>query len=360
MNLELDKSLESWKAAGLLSDDTATAIRAFEDSRQPPPGVRWPAALAMAFGGLMLAAGLLLFVSANWDSMSPQLRFILVVTLVAGLHVAGAVSRPYSAILAITLHAVGTAGLGAGVALCGQIFNLSGHWSNAIGLWALGAGLAYWLLREWPQFAFLAVLLPAFIAAELEDFILTPPYDLFRLLPVFGFVIALAYLALSPRFLAPADVRVLRWIGGLTLIPCALLQTGFYSGNWFDLNRLIFAAAALLIVSSLAGAVCWELIAAAVWVAAGHAISFNSIYPYLHWLVGGAGIAVWGVSLRHKPMLNLGIVIGAFGIVGFFLSNLFDKLDRSFGLIAAGILLIGVGFALDRLRRELIGRMDLP
>ena len=114
--------------------------------------------LAMAFGGLMLGAGILLFISANWDQLSPTARFSIVVAAIGLLHGLAVWSRTKSEILAMTLHAVGTIAVGGGIAVCGQIFNMSSHWSNAIGLWALGALGGWWLLREWPQFALAAVL----------------------------------------------------------------------------------------------------------------------------------------------------------------------------------------------------------
>ena len=68
-----------------------------------PPGparrARWPVIVALAFGGIMLAAGILLFVSAHWDELSPFQRMALLVAAVGGFHVggrilAGTISRP--------------------------------------------------------------------------------------------------------------------------------------------------------------------------------------------------------------------------------------------------------------------------
>ena len=130
MPFDLAKSLQAWVDAGLVNPETAAAIRTFEAAK-PSLVVRWSALLAMAFGGAMLASGILLFVSSNWDALSPQIRFAVVVALVGGLHTAAAVVRRYSDPLGVTLHAAGTAALGAGIALRGQIFHMSSHWSNA-------------------------------------------------------------------------------------------------------------------------------------------------------------------------------------------------------------------------------------
>jgi len=83
-------TLTRWTDAHLIDEQTAERIRAFEGERAGSSGLRWPVMLALASGALMLAAGVLLFVSAHWDAMSPAMRFSLVLLLVALFHVAGA------------------------------------------------------------------------------------------------------------------------------------------------------------------------------------------------------------------------------------------------------------------------------
>ena len=88
MASDLNKSLQGWVDAGLITPETSAAICAYEAAK-PNPVVRWPARLAMPFGGATLASGiLLLFVSSNWDALSPQFRFVLVASMVGGLHTA--------------------------------------------------------------------------------------------------------------------------------------------------------------------------------------------------------------------------------------------------------------------------------
>src|SRR5512146_3300714 len=115
-------ALDRWLSAGLLDTATAARIREFESSREHPRQLRWPILIAIAFGALMLAAGVLLFVSAHWDDLSPSGRFSLVLMLVAIFHVAGAVFADRFSALSIAMHGVGTAALGAGIFLAAQIF----------------------------------------------------------------------------------------------------------------------------------------------------------------------------------------------------------------------------------------------
>ena len=83
----LEQQLQRWIAAGILDAPSSERIRAFESSREPP-GVRWPVILAIAFGSIMIAAGVLLFVAAHWENLSPAQRFLLVLAMIAGFHLA--------------------------------------------------------------------------------------------------------------------------------------------------------------------------------------------------------------------------------------------------------------------------------
>ena len=69
--MELEPSLRRWIEARLIDAEQAERIRAFESAQAPARRARWPVIVALAFGGIMLAAGILLFVSAHWDELSP-------------------------------------------------------------------------------------------------------------------------------------------------------------------------------------------------------------------------------------------------------------------------------------------------
>ena len=68
--------------------------------------------------------------------------------------------------MSATLHACGTAALGGGIFLAGQIFHLSEHWPGGLLLWALGAWAAWALLRDWPQALFAAAAHARWLAGE--------------------------------------------------------------------------------------------------------------------------------------------------------------------------------------------------
>jgi len=161
MRVELESSLARWVQAELLDEQQARRIREYESSAAPPARSQLPIFIGLALGGIALATGLLLFVSAHWDRMSPFERMATLVGGLAALHAGGALAAARFRAMSITLHAVGTALLGGAILLAGQIFNMQEHWPAAILMWAAGAVVGAVLIRDWAQFALAAMLVPS-------------------------------------------------------------------------------------------------------------------------------------------------------------------------------------------------------
>jgi hypothetical protein len=213
--------LEKWTSAGLIEPSTAERVRAYEAGQEKTQGFRWPVVLAISLGRLLLAAGMLLFVAAHWDALSPAKRFGLILLLVALFHIAGAFAAERFSVPSITLHAVGTICLGAGIFLGGQIFNLQEHWPGGLMLWAIGAWIAYGLLRHWPQAALAAGLTPMWLSGEWLA-ATSGSIGKDKILAQGLLLLAISYLSgLLPGKETPAR-RSLAWIGALTLIPAVL------------------------------------------------------------------------------------------------------------------------------------------
>src|ERR1039458_8203750 len=109
MRRPLEQELHQWVDAGVIDQQTADRIHAFESSPRSP-GLRWPAVLAVAFGAIMVGAGVLLFVAAHWDDLSPTQRFLLVLAMIAGFHLAAGALMPRLRALGIAVKAQRNAG----------------------------------------------------------------------------------------------------------------------------------------------------------------------------------------------------------------------------------------------------------
>ena len=362
--------------AGLIEPSTAERVRVYEAQQEKTQGLRWPVVLAISLGGLLLGAGVLLFVAAHWDTLSPGARFGLVLLLVALFHVAGAFTAERFSVLSTTLHAVGTISLGAGIFLAGQIFNLQEHWPGGLLLWALGAWVAYVLLHDWPQAALAALLTPMWLGGEwlvaTGRWVWTD-----KILAEGILLLAITYLtALLPNRETPVR-KTLAWIGALALIPSVLLVIASRDWRQFwssGISRELGWTVALLLPLALAWVLrrsaAWMNLIAALWVVALGTTSLPSqtneslfrfiwreLGPYALCALGSIGLIAWGLKEARKERINLGVAGFALTVLVFYFSNVMDKLGRSASLIGLGLLFLLGGWLLERTRRRLVARL---
>src|SRR5260370_35184364 len=101
----LEKQLERWLSAGVVDSTTAARIRAFEQSQVPSERLRWPVLLALALGGALLCAGILLLVAADWDELTPASAFRFGSLLADAVPAAGALAAAGFQALQASLYA---------------------------------------------------------------------------------------------------------------------------------------------------------------------------------------------------------------------------------------------------------------
>ncbi len=364
MATDWKRRLDRWLEAGLIDAQAAERILEFERRTERPLGFHWPVALILSFGGLLTAAGVLLFISANWDALSPAQRMSLVVTLVASFHVAGAFCAQRFEALATTLHALGTVALGAGIALTGQIFHLAENWPSAILLWAGGAAFGYFLLRDWPQLSMAAILAPWWLSSEwLARQPRTPD-------PVLSFLLLLSfsYLSALGTDRVSEGRRALCALGSIAVLPSAILAAAvpLLARRPPPPSNLATWAAwclAFLLPLGLAlgwrGRKAWINAVAAVWVAGLAVVSRQhwELAVYVWVALGAIGLTAWGVREMRSERINLGVAGFAVTVLFYYFSNLMDKLGRSVSLISLGVLFLAGGWALEKGRRRLIAEM---
>jgi uncharacterized membrane protein len=373
--------LERWVSGGLIDPATAERIRAYEAEQGKALGLRWPVLLAIALGGLLLGAGVLLFVAAHWDMLSPTERFGLVLVLVAVFHVSGAMAAELFPALSSTLHAVGTICLGAGIFLAGQIFNLQEHWPAGLMLWAIGAWVAWALLRDWPQATLAALLTPMWLGSEWME--ATRGWiGGEKILSEGLLVLAITYLtALLPG--EETSIRkALTWIGGLQLFPCtvSVVVSGTFAyegkrwlpGSYEVLGWALALALPLALAWWLRRSAAWMNAIAALWVVvlgttslhrstAGETLLryvWNELGVYVMCALGSIGLIAWGLREARKERVNLGVAGFALTVLGFYSSNVMDKLGRAASLIGLGLLFLLGGWLLEKTRRRLVAQLE--
>lgn len=371
-----EQYLKRWIGAGLIDPAAAERIRAFEASHEKDHGLRWPVLLAVSLGGLLLCAGVLLFVAAHWDSLSPSIRFGLVLGLVAVFHLSAALISERFPALSTTFHAVGTACLGAGIFLAGQIFHLQEHWPGGVMLWTLGACLAWALLRDWVQAGFVAILMPVWLGGEWSEAT--------RGMAMSGKMLTQALLLLSISYLTAivpgkeTSIRkALKWIGGLALIPLAAsvpFETPVMSlqprmpQEYLLIGWVLALALPLGLSWLLRGKATWANGIAAVWIIflglteihfGGGRDAFYDMGPYVMWVLGSLLLIAWGLMETSKERVNLGVASFALTVLAFYFSSVMDKLDRAASLITLGLLFVLGGWLLEKTRRRLVAKIEL-
>jgi uncharacterized membrane protein len=373
--MPLDKDLRRWVDAQLIDAVTADRIGQFEkENRQER--LRWPAMIAIAFGILLLCAGVLLFVAAHWDKLSPTQRFALVAGMVAVFHIAAGLSAGRVPAMGTGLHFAGTVALGAGVYLSGQIFNLQEHWPGGILLWTVGAVIAWLILRQWPQALLASVLVPVWLAAEWS--LATERYSQAWNITAQAFLLlAILYFSVPQRD-AQKHLRAgLMWIGCFALLP--LLAVLFWSSvsssvssgddasqrlplSWQVLGYVGAYVPTLLIALAVRKRNGIPVVLAGVWVLVLGILAHRSrtepgIISYVWMAIGACALCYWGVRRNRKLFVNFGTAIFALNVLVFFFSDIFDKLGRAEGLILMGIVFLAGGWVLHRIRGDLMARI---
>ena len=374
----LSDQLRRWLQAELIDADMVEAIQRWEDSQlnqSKHSSVRHltvPIRLTILLGSLLLAAGLLLFVSAHWDQMPPLWRVSLLLFIVIALHAGGAWFSERFQLMALGLHAVGTMAFGAGVFLCAQIFHLDVLWSFRWGLllWTFGAAAGWMLLRQWPQLALLSLLLPGWISAliivEVDRFSSSEADWAVVPIAAGALLTALTYFTAPDRTpLTPAR-SVLMWIGGLALVPAAVTWAVVATG--LDLPALgqPLWLSLLVWVVTLGGPVIlgwwlrphrfWPLALAAIWMVLDLVIQVQgfSVLSFAWWGVGSVGLMLWGSTEARAERVNIGIVLLATTLIGFYFTEVIGRFDRSLSLLGLGLFFLVGGWGLNRLRQALL------
>jgi uncharacterized membrane protein len=362
-----EQYVSRWTTAGLIDESTAAAIRAYESERAKHGGRQWQVILVLILGAMLLGAGVLLFVAAHWDKLSPVSRMFLVLAMLVFFHGLGLLFKEKFGGLATAMHAVGTVSAGAAIALIGQIFNMQEHWPAAVLLWALCAAAGWLLLRDQFQQTLTLLLVPAWIVSEWSErtsFYASSNVYLARML----LVIAVVYLC---AFLYSKQTVV---FGILAPIGVGWLSEGWFSFAPYTLHPdfapLSYRLAALVIVflaiafGTVANAKSFPpacvaacLAYALPWAQKTEPRSEPNLFAYAMVAAAAVFLVWWGVHTSAKSLVNYGMVAFAATVMWFYFSSVMDKLGRSLGLITLGILFLAGGWLLERTRRRLIGGM---
>lgn len=166
---DLAEALPHWVAQGLISAEQADGLRAHHrlDALEDQVGARMSAVL-LALGATVIGLGLVSFVAANWEAITPGTRVLGATLLMLAADVLGWrwLDTPGRARLADVALVLGAFLFGADLALVAQWFQLTGDGGGLFFVWGVGTLGMAWALRHVPTASVGAAVLLGATASE--------------------------------------------------------------------------------------------------------------------------------------------------------------------------------------------------
>lgn len=166
--------MQAWRAAGALVDDQPGRILALYETPGDATLRQHSTAMfaLMSVAALLIGLAALLLVGYNWDAMPKPAKLAVVFGVIAATHAAGFWLRyvRQSRRLSEVVFFLGCLFYGCGIWLVAQIFNIQGHYPNALWMWALGTLPFALCLDTLLLHALVVALLATWVGTEILDF----------------------------------------------------------------------------------------------------------------------------------------------------------------------------------------------
>lgn len=358
----------------------AVAERLLPLAPEPKDGVgRFIAIIAM-LGAVLVAAGILMFFAANWDSMPKAFKLALIFGSIATAHHFGfrlAEGPNPSPRIGHALTAVGVLLFGAAVGLIAQIYHLDSHYPWMVLVWA-ATSLPFAVLTR--SSAILAIVVSLFfiwLAAHVGIWLDDRDFRFDR-----EWVAAYATIGIAMAGLLKGVIATLRttafsgFADTLRLFSAPCVVAGVYALSFHDVfddrvapavEWIVFAPATLVaVVGALILAIGLRRSESRTDVLDGFALfgalallvatiqfvpSASVVVANLVLFVGLLGLITRGVQLRVPAYVNYGILGFLVSVITRYFEYLSDHMNPFLLFLGAGALLLGFGHVLERRRR---------
>lgn len=376
---DVEKLLES----GLISQEQKDAI--VERLKLSSAASRNYLMIALSsVGGLLVLAGLILLISANWENIPPLAKQISGIVLmlafwIFGLKfICGKNPRP---ILGESLCLVGAGMWLANIALYGQIYQISSEPSKAIGAWFSGIFLIPWLVRLRGVLVLSLVAAAIWLGFKIDE--IDGGKDAVSYFCFLAFFTGVSALGIFVGNLKDSVRERFRGYGPLatwTAFPILIFmaQIFCYGEVEFYLPALValVPATAILLASLLVSF--WKKlnkpgVAAAILlgtfplmplVLSYADIRFSANDDFLHAVmmgtlfVCGSASMLLGAQSARKFYVNLGALMILLAALALVVEVVGSLTSSGFSLIIAGTLLLVFGYFLERGRREITAKIQ--
>lgn len=371
----IERKLAAWRSAGLIDAETTAAIRAYEADHSRPLAL-WA---VVGIGALAIGLGLVSVVAANWEAIPGTLRLAVHFGLTAALAAAlwwrgeALLSRqPWAHEALLFVFAV----LGVTfLAHVGQVYRTSAPLWQPLALWlVLFAPVILLRGSSWLTAGLLAGVL-VYACWDFAD-------------PTFGYdrperpALVMGVATALPVLLAPLGAwmrgrgtrtgfwRRLEQLGFAYALGCASLiavasgmdeldgdREGFFTLATQIAQAAVGLAAGALVLAGRRGASglaagCVVLGAALVLIAA-HIVDGSELGGAILFMALWIGVAFAALHAGWRRIFQLAVAVVAVRLVILSFELASDRLTSGAGLIAAGLLILGVAWAAVRVSRRL-------
>lgn len=396
----LKSRVDRWRQSGLITDEQSQAILDFESVGTPRfrLGIRFNRLIVVlsTLGAVLIASGIISFVAANWQGMPAMAKlFLLIVGQTAAYWIGYQLQfvRGYPRVGEAIMF-TGAVWFGANVFLVAQSYHLGTDNPDLMILWFLGVlPLAYlarstsitvmavgiftvgisWKAATWvdgPESAFLVMGSLFLTAALLYSIGMLHLRRANLKLHAGPYLISGALLAIGLAYVLTFN-EVFEDTLSLTILDFQTLS-GSYLALAGTLSAVTVAALVVAVRNSDNNAVnpvgryaepgVVALVTAFGWFTA--TLPFNSIALYvtafnllLVLLIFGS--IVLGIINRREALINVGIIFFVIDLSTRYIELTVDMLDTSLAFVVGGLLLLGVGYGMERARRQLLRQFGI-
>ncbi|MDD5064065.1 MAG: DUF2157 domain-containing protein [Phycisphaerae bacterium] len=152
---ELKQELQIWQSDGIITPGQSTAINQRYMLDQTAGESRNIVLSAIyIIGAVLVAAGVISFVAAHWDKITPSVKIAVIISFMLACHLSGFYLWKISGKsprLGHALITLGTLVFGANIGLLAQIFHIEANFYNGMYAWAIGALVMAYALESEPN-----------------------------------------------------------------------------------------------------------------------------------------------------------------------------------------------------------------
>ena len=399
-NSRIKKEIELWRSEGLISPEQTQLL----SSRYPETEFRATSILPM-LGAILLGVGIILFFAANWPIIPVAIKLILILSALFTCHYFAYKYRyeKNNVWLGNSLLLLGGILFGAAIFLIAQIYNINAYYPNGILFWGLGVMLMAWVTGERSVTVLSILLLLAWTVSDCSK--THPLIPWMHLLILFLLAFPLAYRVRSAIAVFLCQVwLVIALLMSISsnyedIIPLVMIFLGsaFYLRGRHDeeLYGLLYVATGMIMVLTTMLIFSlfsdWDLlyvITPAIVLLGAMLVGFVTVlllpsYRHIRMEIAAVGlinlmfisyltfalpnlfiyfvlfvaivlVILQGAGQHNRFMLNLGLVFFYVTVLRGYFDYASRYMDRSLFFIIGGIILLLMGWWLNRQRYKIV------